>query len=351
MATPGVPYNIVLQTGNGQNFLTFSRVAGATSYSIQRSIDGVNWTTLGTNTKNNYLDTTCLIGIEYYYQVASTNTDGTSSYMASSPELITPCLPGQINLGYLRYMAQLRADLKNSEFLTQDEWNFNLNQSAFELYDILITKFGDQYFLADPVSFVTNGQGRYPLPNAVDTFLNTVTNTPVIAPRIYKFVGADCGVAIGNNAWVTLPRFNWIDRNKFVYPQLTANALGVYNLSYSIWADNIWFIPPPAAGQYIQLWYIPVLNQMLQDTDMLSFSISGWSELVILDAAIKALLKEESDVQVQLAQKAALLERIETTAANRDVGSPNAISDIRGAAGFGPSGGSGWGPYGSSGGW
>jgi hypothetical protein len=107
------PQNIILQTGNGKNFITWNSVVGALSYSVQRSIDGATWGTVGTPTVPAFLDTTALVGIAYYYQVASVNVSGTSSYnypVGGLPTSITPCLPGQINLGYLRYMAQLRAD-------------------------------------------------------------------------------------------------------------------------------------------------------------------------------------------------------------------------------------------------
>ena len=346
------PQSVVLQTGNGQNFLTWSIVSGATGYSVQRSTDGVSWATVGSPTSNNYLDTTVSVGISYFYQVASVSTAGTSPYTPSYPTSIVPCLPGQMNLGYIRYLSQLRSDKLNSKFLTTDEWNSNINQSAFELYDILVTKFGDDYFLAPSIIFTTTGSGNYPLPDGSLSFLNTATNTTTVAPALYKLVGVDCGVAVGNNAWVTLPRYNWIDRNKFVYPQLQANALGVFNLSYRQMGNQLFFIPHPSAGQYIQVWYVPQLSQMLQDTDMLSFSISGWVEYVIVDAAIKALVKEESFDQANILQgvKNMLAERIETTAANRDVGQPNVVSNTRANTGFSEGGGFG-GTGGFSAGW
>lgn len=330
-----IPTQVILQTGNGQNFLTWGLVSGATSYTVQRSTDGVTFVTVGSPSTNSYLDSNPVIGTNYYYQVASTSVAGTSPYAASYPTSITPCLPGQISLGYIRYLSKLRADKLNSLFLTTDEWNSNINQSIYELYDILVTKFGDDYFMAPPAVLTTTGAASYPLPDGVTTFSDS-NGSPFVPRPLYKLIGVDCGVAVGNNAWVTLPRFNWIDRNKFIYPQLQANALGVFNLSYRQMDNNLWFIPRPSAGQFIQIWYVPVMQQLLQDTDMLSFSLSGWSELIIVDAAIKALLKEESFEQAGALQaiKAGIMERIETTAANRDVGQPNTISDTRTNTGF-----------------
>ena len=81
----------------------------------------------------------------------------------------------------------------------------------------------------------------------------------------------------------------------------------------------------------IQIWYVPVMTQLLLDTDMLSFSISGWVEYIINDVAMKAMIKEESFEKWTALQNKnnVILERIETTAANRDVGQPNSVSNTR----------------------
>ena len=93
-------------------------------------------------------------------------------------------------------------------------------------------------------------------------------------------------------------------------------------------------------------------TQLLQDTDMLPFSVSGWCEYVIVRAAMLAMSKEESSEKYALLERqlAMQIERIETQAANRDVGQPNTVSNVRstmGDPGFGWNGG-----FGSSGnGW
>lgn len=335
---PGAPFNVILQTGNGKNLLIWNISAGATSYSIQRSVDGVSFSNLGTSLVNSYVDSTALVGISYYYQVASVNGSGTSGYSVPYPVSITACLPGQINLGYLRYMSQLRCDKLNSEFLTTDEWNFNINQSVNELYDILVTKFGDDYFFAPPLVIPLTGLVSYPLPDG---------SNYSAAPAIYKLNGIDAnisGAAPGPNAgWTPLSRANWSDRDRYTTWPGQAGALNnIYQMSYRVMGNQL-YIFPTNTNQLIQIWYVPILTQLLQDTDMLPFSISGWSEYVIVDAAIKALQKEESFEHVQslLGEKSVLIERIETTAANRDVGQPNTVSNVR--ATMGDPGFSNWG--------
>jgi hypothetical protein len=351
-ALTSVPQNVVLTTGNAQNYLSWQEMAGATGYTVQRSTTGLqgSFTTLaGSVLVNKYLDTAVTAGVQYWYQVASNNASGTSSFNTigtnALPLTITPCLPGQINLGYLRYMSKLKADKLNSEFLTDDEWNFNINQSAFRLYDLLIQKFGEKYFLAPSVLFNTNGTAVYPLPNG-----SNYSN----AAALYKLAGVDVAINAGTNQWFTLPKFNWIDRNKFSSIQISGTLQGIYGLSYCDFGSNLYFIPLPAI-QTIQIWYIPIMQQLLQDVDMLPFSISGWSELVMVDAAIKALMKEESFEQAGalIEERSGLLNRIETTAANRDVGQPNSVSNTRARCGdqnFGNFGGFGSG-FGNGSGW
>lgn len=351
----GIPQNIILQTGNGKNLTSWDAVVGATSYSVQRSVDGITFNTIGTPVVNSYVDSTAAVGVNYFYQVASVNSFGTSPYATSYPLSITPCLPGQINLGYLRYMSQLAADKLNSLYLTTDEWNFNINQSANWLYDILVTKFGDDYFFAPPLLINLNGVQSYPLPDGSNYPINGINS-----PALYKLNGVDVnisGASDGPNAgWTPLARSNWSDRDRYTTWPGQAGALNnIYEMSYRPMGSNL-FLFPQNINMLIRLWYVPILAQMLQDTDMLPFSISGWSEFVIVDAAMKAMRKEESleKWNALASDRAALIERIETTAANRDVGQPNSISNVRavmGDPGFSSWGnGFGGGGFGGSGG-
>jgi hypothetical protein len=356
MSIPYIPQNIVLQSGNGQNFLTWALVEGVTSYQVQRSVDGINFTTISNPTTNAYLDPNVVVGTNYFYQVGSTNVDGTSPYSASYPASITPCLPGQINLGYIRYLATLRADKLNSEYLTMDEWNSNINQSIYELYDIMVSKFGDNYFFAPPLLIQLSGNIAYPLPDGSNYPVNGSN-----APACYKLNGVDLNISgqttqNGNNAgWVPLPRTNWSDRDKYtIFPGQAANLFYGYQMSYAMMGNQL-YIFPPNTNSTLRIWYVPVMTQLLQDTDMLAFSMSGWVEYVIIDAAMKAMIKEESlEKWNALNQgKSMQIERIETQAANRDVGQPNTVSNTRGTMGdpsFGFNGAGGFGGNGGFGG-
>lgn len=324
---PSIPQNLIAQQGDGQVYLSWDQIQGVTGYPLQRSTDNINFIAIATPTEPEYLDTSVVIGTTYYYKVAASN--GISSPYTNVISIV-PTATGSMSLGQVRLLSQQRADRVNSNFVTKSEWNSYINQSYTELYDLLVTLYED-YFVAPPLTFQTNGNdSQYTLPNGIN-FSG--------APAFYKILGLDCGLGAQGNAWVTLHKFDFISRNRYVFPNVTSTFLGVFNLRYRIVGNNLMFIPTPSANQYIRLWYIPRVKTLLKDSDLLD-SVNGWVEYVIVDAAIKCLQKEESDVTVLMAQKQALIDRIQTSAMNRDAGQPDTISDVR-------TFGERWGGYGS----
>lgn len=349
MAIPGSPLNVYLTQANRQVLFQWDLTVGATSYIVQRSVDGVTYSTVSSPTNPYYLDTAVVAGNQYWYQAAAVNASGTSAY--SAPQSTVPTPTGEFSLGGIRLAAQQRADRVASNFVTKPEWSSYINQAMFELYDLLITTYSD-YYVATPAQFITsNNNGMYPLPDGITSFSNGITGAPgYIAPALYKLLGVDLGLNTANNAWVTVKKFNWSDRNRFIYPNTASTIYGVFNLQYRLMGNFIDFIPPPSSNQPIRLWYIPRLTELLQDTDITTTGISGWIEYVIVRAAKYALDKEESDTSKLDTQIAYLKGRIEESAQNRDAAFPDTISDVRGSSWNGQSG-NGYGPQGSSGGW
>lgn len=346
MAIAATPSNFYVTQGNGQVYLQWDLEAGATSYDVQRSIDGTTYVSVSTPSVNQYLDTSVTIGVGYYYKIASVNASGTSNY--TQAQLIVPTPSGEMCLSQIRLASQQRADRVNSNFVTLPEWNSNINQAMFELYDLLVTAYED-YFVATPASFTLNGSSYlYPLPDGTIQFTNQ-SGQSYAAPAFYKLLGVDLNLNTANNAWVTLSKFNFIDRNQYVYPTAGGTIYGVFNMSYRLMGTNIEFIPTPTGNQTVRLWYVPRLQQLLQETDVTTIGFSGWLEYVIVRAAILALAKEESDTSTLERQLLFLKQRIEESSINRDVGRPDTISDVR-RGGFWGSGGNGMGWNGSSGG-
>lgn len=237
-----------------------------------------------------------------------------------------------LTLAELRTATRQRADMVNSQFVSDAELNSYINQSYFELYDLLVSKYGDNYYVAPPYTFQTDGTNyQYALPTS---------------PLMYKLLGVDLQLANTPDSFVTIRPFEMIDRNRYAVPNFQS-FYGLTNLRYRINGNNIWFTPIPAANQTIRLWYIPRMTTLTADTDTVD-GISGWTEYIICDAAMKCMQKEESDVSVLMAEKQMLIKRIEAMAESRDVGSPAKVSDNLYADFWFPTGsgsGTNWGTY------
>lgn len=342
MAAPGTPTSFHAQTANGQNLVSWAISVGATSYDVTRSTDGVTFVSVATPSTTSYLDDDVAIGTQYWYKVAAVNSSGTSPY--TSAQSVIPAPTGEMSLAELRLSAQQRADRVNSQFVTLPEWNKFINLACEELYNLITTTYED-YFMAPRARFSADGRSIYPLPNGVLTFQDSA-GADVIAKPFYKLLGVDLGLNGSNNAFVTLSKYNLIDRNQYLYANTQSAMYGVTNMQYRVMGTNIEFIPVPSPNQLIQLLYIPRLPLLLQDTDITTIGFSGWLNYVICRAAKYALDKEESDTASLDQELAFLKQSIEESASNRDAGQPMRISDTRGMRDGWDGGNNGFGPVG-----
>jgi hypothetical protein len=347
MAIPAVPGNLYVQMGNAQILVTWNLVPGATSYVVQRSTDQLTYSTVSSPTTPQYLDTTAVIGTQYWYQVAAVNGSGTSNYNQTQanglPATEIPTVSGQMSLYKIRLLSQQAADRVNSNFVSMPEWNSFINLAGDELYDLVTTVYED-YQMYQPVYLTTNGTSMsYDMPNGVATFQDA-TGTNIVPPPIYKLSGVDLGLNNAPNGFVTVSKYNFIDRNRYVFPNTASTIYGVFGLQYRFIGTQIRFIPQPSSAQTIGIWYIPRRLQLLRDTDI-SEGYNGWIRYVIVRAAKYALDKEESDSSKLDSELLFLKKRIEDSAPNRDEGQADTISDARSAQGYGPDGssGGGWG--------
>lgn len=356
MAIPAQPQNVTVAQSDGNILLSWQGSVGALNYVIQRSTDGVNFSTLVTvGLVTQYVDSLPGIGIMYFYQVAAQNGSGTSVYSSIVQMVAAP--PSEMSLYELRLRSQQTADRVNSQFVTTPEWNAFLLLAMYELYDLLIQA-DPELFVINGATIQTNGNlANYPLPDGVTnylggTFPNTIGQPP--APAFYKLWGIDLNVNTSNvtPSRVTLLKFNFIDRNKYIYPNSTSTIFGVYNMRYRLVGQDsqhqmLNIIPTPAGNQTLGVWYAPKLKGLLQDTDTTTIGYSGWLRYPIVRAAKYALDKEESDTAKLDGELSFLTQRITAASQNRDEGIPDTISDTRQDPVFG---GNGWGLGGGSGG-
>lgn len=361
MPAPLAPTNLQAEQSDGKIAINWTASSGATSYKVYRSTvndsaSAALIATLGMVTEfvnqpiTIDLVTGVTIGTMYYYWVKASSGGGDSGF--SNMAQMVPAKPSEMSLFELRLRAQQTADRVQSQFVTKTEWNSFARLALYELYDILITAYEDLF--ADQFVYLqTNGTTQnYPLPDGVTNYLGGNYNGTSGAPAkaLYKLAGIDLGVNTSNNAWVTLLKYNFIERNKYVYPNSTSTIYGVYNMRYRLMGDKINIIPTPAGNQQLRMWYSPKLPNLLADTDCTTLGFSGWLRYPIVRMAKYALDKEEGTDTTKLDNEILYLKtRIEQAAQNRDSGVPDTISPTRidpayGGTGFAGGGGSpaGW---------
>lgn len=212
-------------------------------------------------------------------------------------------------LSNLRSDVRQRADMENTTFVTDAEVTEYINQSIADLRDLLIEHQGPEHFMSSSTAITTaSGTASYALP-----------------ADFYEMVAVRVDVG-GPSKLVALPYS--IDEHDV---DTSAGDWGWHRTSegrirYRIVGDNIYFYPIPNGAYPVKIWYLPAATRLVQPADEFD-GYNGFEEWVILDAAIKCLIKEESDISALLALRERQEQRIARAAGRRDQGGPSKIRD------------------------
>lgn len=160
----------------------------------------------------------------------------------------------QVSLGALRLQAQQRSDMEGNPFISTSEWNSFINASYKKLYNILASAYGNDYYVAKPYPFTTTSAQNYALPDGSPSYRDADGNQ---LPKFYKLLGLDLQYSASPTGYVTLQRYEFIERNKYAYPNTATNFNGYTNLKYRLQGDEIYLIPIPMGSQNLRAWYIP----------------------------------------------------------------------------------------------
>lgn len=214
-----------------------------------------------------------------------------------------------ITLQELQLQARHRADMENSDFVEDGELTSYINSSIAELRDLLAEAYGSEYYVVPTAAqTITSGTDSYDLP-----------------ADFYELRAVDIRLS-STDRWADVPRFNFNERNKDTGFQIMQPG-GRTHISYRLVGDKIYFSPEPDTAAEYRLWYVPLPTALVNPADTLA-DLNSYSEYVIVDAAIKMLQKEESDVSILLLQKQQLAKRIQDKAAQRDAANADTIQDI-----------------------
>lgn len=220
-----------------------------------------------------------------------------------------------MQLSDIRTAVRQRADMVNTQFVTNTELNGYINASFGELYDLLVSRFEDYFMKLDPT---THEPPQFTLSGSQSSY--------VLPSDFYKLRGLDSNGG-GASEWLTVNNFNFINRNRRSVNRLN---YGMRGLNYRIMNDVLKIFPADQAAGTYRIWYIPRVPTLTLDADSTSGYTMDFDEYIVVDSAIKCLVKEESDVSVLMAEKEILRQRILAMSANRDASAPEKVSQVRG---------------------
>jgi hypothetical protein len=156
-------------------------------------------------------------------------------------------------LGSIIDQIRNRADLLNSQFITDDEMTQYTNFSLGELYGLLVNSFGGNYF-------ATTFTGSVPA--------NGTQMSGNMPDDLYKILGVDLQISpYPSNNKISLTPYNFNERNR-------ANALNLYgyatqyatNYRYNIFNQTLLTQPPAAGPLQLLVWYVPTAPQFYLTT-------------------------------------------------------------------------------------
>lgn len=232
-------------------------------------------------------------------------------------------------LSDLRLAAQQRCDRVNASTILVAEWNSMINASAAALYRQLGATYED-YNVNQYAFTLAGGQGGNTLQigtgSAVPTFNKLRHISRLVVPS----------GTVGTATYAPVLKCD----SPMEFDELSAPVLipyygGLtYRVKYWVYGNQIEIRPAASAGASYVLWYIPAYQKLIQDTDTIDdtwMATDGIDEYIVVDVAIKALIKEESlDTASLLVQDR---ERIKTEVmmqfAQRDDGQPGRIVDVK----------------------
>lgn len=204
-----------------------------------------------------------------------------------------------VTLTTLRTRVRERADMVGSSFVADsatglDAW---INEANQKLHGMLVEALGEEY-----VSSISNF---------------TTAGTDISVPSgFFKLYGVDLN-------------YQGLRRTLMPYVRNERNLYREANNSvprYALIGSAIRLYPVPESGLAGTILYAPEATVLVNASDAVNYP-NGWERFIVLDAAIQALLKEESDVRGLMAERNAVVAEIEQAKENRDLAMPKRVTD------------------------
>lgn len=234
-----------------------------------------------------------------------------------------------------------RTDLVGASYISDAEISDWLSYSLAELYERLVTSFED-----------------YSVVYSTQTVTSATATGFTVPSDFFKILRLDkslSGSAAAND-WVRLRRVNIRDESNWNQALMLRVGSSARAYGYVLVDSQVRILPQSEVLGTYQLLYYPTWETACLSADADPLVTVGppgqnWEEYAIVDACIKACGKAELDPSLFAAQKAALVDRIQSIAQNRNAGEaePPPANEVpwyeRGNTTWAPNGvWIGWGP-------
>jgi hypothetical protein len=204
-------------------------------------------------------------------------------------------------LAELRAEVRDRADMENAPHITDTQITRYVNQSIARLWN-KITQLDASSFFDDGTTTLAAGSSTVTLP----ANFWRLSELPVLCTS-------------GDTTW-RLRRLQlgdlasvWEETGRPTHYRVDTGGLSVF--------------PTPESSVDVTLFYITAPAQLSADADTFD-GRAGWEEWVVLDAAVKCIMKEEGDASGLVAEREAIWADIEAAVRTPDMSEPRRVQDV-----------------------
>lgn len=207
----------------------------------------------------------------------------------------------------LRTLARRYADVEASQHVTDDELTEYINDSLASLHAMIVERDEDEYAI-EQTAAVPSGSTSVNLTNSAYKILNVQ-------------------ILLSNGEWRTLDRFLLSER-----PMLDSMLAGnQYAPAYYRMrgAGTVELAPPASSDTTLKVVYVAPFTDLASDSEKFD-GRNGWDRWVAWDAAIKIMVKEETDSRQAVSERDRAWNQIAAQLGNRDRANPDVVTDVTG---------------------
>lgn len=207
-----------------------------------------------------------------------------------------------VTLAVLRARARERADMTSSTFITDANFNLWINESGQRLHEKLVDAMGEEYSESTSPISVVAGTSDYALPS-----------------DFFKLYAIDGNI---NGSLRTMRPFTRAQRNALQNPMPAWYG----HPRYRVVGSNVRILPKTQTFT-ATMYYAPTFTLLASDAATVNLP-NGWERLIVLETAIQALMKEESDVTALRQEQMKMEAELARIKEDRDESFPKSAIDM-----------------------